>query len=126
MNPKIAGIAGAALVILGTFCPIISAPIVGSHSAFGTGCGFGVPLVVLGAISMFLLHRDKVRAAAMVGVGMAGILGFFFFRALMLIDSMKQELPGMLTDAIQLQWGWPIMALGAGLLVTSAFVKATK
>jgi hypothetical protein len=75
---------------------------------------------------MVLLHLDNVRAAALLGVGMAGILGFFFFRALMLIENMRQEIPGMLTDAIQLQWGWPIMALGAGLLVSSAFIKVTK
>ncbi|MEA5594797.1 type IV pilin-like G/H family protein [Rivularia sp. UHCC 0363] len=126
-------IAGAVLLAIGVFCPIISAPIIGTLNYFHNGNGDGVILLILSAISIFLVLKHEFRylwwtGFASLGVTILGFLGFQW-KLSEIKSSMESELQGNpfrgLADAtvnsIQLQWGWLVILLGIGLILAGVY-----
>ncbi|NJO59290.1 MAG: hypothetical protein HC836_13540 [Richelia sp. RM2_1_2] len=126
-------IAGAVLLAIGVFCPIISAPIIGTLNYFHNGNGDGVILLILSAISIFLVLKHEFRylwwtGLASLGVTILGFLGFQW-KLSEIKSSMESELEGNpfrgLADAtvnsIQLQWGWVVILLGIGLILGGVY-----
>ncbi len=123
------GIKCTVTVILGVFMPIVSAPIVGNINYFMNGKGDGVVILILAAAAAILTFTGRVRHVVWPGAAALLMLGFTFIRFQYGMAEMRRrmetELAGnpfrgladMATNSIQLQWGWAVLVLGAGLLI---------
>jgi len=131
---EITTLAGAALLVIGAFLPVLSLPIAGSINYFSNGHGDGTIVIVLAlgaAVTGFL------RASwfpALLGLIAAYVIGYDFFNAIRHISEMKTgmtaDLKGnpfaglatAMAESVQLQWGWAVLALGALILMASALI----
>ncbi|RMF68049.1 MAG: hypothetical protein D6740_11125 [Alphaproteobacteria bacterium] len=132
---KMLGIAGSALMALGVFTPIVTLPLVGSQNYFQNGKGDGVILLVLAAISLALVLKDKYKWLWYPALGSLAFMLYGFISALNMISDFRDEMAqdaggGALSglaqaaaQAAQVQWGWVILFAGAGLLIAAAAVK---
>jgi hypothetical protein len=134
MNSKGLGIIGAALLAGGLFTPIMSVPIVGSVNLFNNGTNvIGIDLLVLAVIAAVLAAKEWFRDLVWPGLAASGILLYEFgslqFRLAQMREALSKELQGNpfagiaqgAASAIQLQWGWLVLAAGAGVLVYAGF-----
>lgn len=134
MNTKSLGLIGAALLAGGLFTPIMSVPIVGSVNLFNNGTNLiGIDLLLLAVIAAVLAAKDWLRDLIWPGLGASGILLYEFgslqFRLAEMREALSKELQGNpfagiaqgAASAIQLQWGWLVLAAGAGVLVYAGF-----
>lgn len=135
MNRSNLGIAGSALLFIGTFMPIVSLPIVGSMNYFQNGKGDGVIIAILAVISLVLCLKKKFSALWLTGLGALAVCAFTFVNFQMKIsemkDSMDSELAGnpfrgladVAMQSIQLQWGWAVLLVGIGCIIAAAYMK---
>lgn len=130
MTNKNLAFAGAALLVVGLFTPILSMPIVGSVNLFNNGSNWSA-LILLGlaALTAGLAAKDRTEEVLWPGAAVAAILIYLFARLQYALSAMREsalrELEGnpfaglaqTALGSIQLQWGWIILAMGAALLV---------
>lgn len=134
--PVALGIAGAAILFVGVFAPIISAPIVGNQNYFQNGEGDGIILIVLAAVAFALAVGRQFRILWVPGAGALSVLAYTYFNVRAGIADMRADLQTdlagnpfagfaeMAVQSIQLQWGWALLIIGAGLLIASSVVAA--
>jgi Type IV pilin-like G and H, putative len=132
---QIIGITGAALVLLGVFTPIVSLPVVGTLSLFSNGSENGIAVLSLAIISIVFMVKGIYPWVYGTGLGLLLIVGGVFAQLSSAIAAVKsnadRELSGNpfrgLADAamaaVQLQWGWVILFLGIGMILTAAYLK---
>lgn len=126
-DTKTIALAGSAILFVGAFMPIVSLPIVGSMNYFQNGRGDGVLIVVLAAATAFLAMTGRTRHVLWTGLAAAAMLLFTFIRFQTKMSeaksSMEAELAGnpfrglaeAAVGSVQLQWGWAVLLIGAGL-----------
>lgn len=126
-DSKTVALIGAALLFVGAFMPIVSAPIIGSLNYFQNGRGDGVIIVVLAVATAALALTDRTRHVLWTGLAAMAMLLYTFVRFQSVVadlrSKMDEELAGNpfrgLAEAamgsVQLQWGWAVLLLGAGL-----------
>lgn len=130
MTRKNLGFAGSALLVAGLFTPIVTMPIVGSINLFNNGSNVvALMVVVLAAMSAGLVATDRFRDLVWPGAAAGGILLYLFGRLQYGLSEMRESLSrdlagnpfaGMaqtLVGSVQLQWGWLVLALGAGMII---------
>jgi hypothetical protein len=130
MNNRSLGLIGAALVAVGLFTPIVTVPILGNVNLFSNGTNLiGIDLLVLAAIAAVLATKNRLRDLIWPGIAASGILLYEFgslqYRLAQMRESLNKDLQGNpfaglaqgAANAIQIQWGWLILAAGAGLLL---------
>lgn len=130
MNNRNLAFVGAALLAAGLFTPIVSMPILGTVNLFSNaGNEIALAILVLAGIGAALAAKDRLGDVLWPGLGAAGILLYLFgriqygmvqFRESMREGLQDNPLAGLAEGAaaaIQLQWGWLVLAAGAGLLV---------
>lgn len=129
------GIIGSIVLSIGVFTPIVSVPIVGSLNYFNNGRGDGAILLVLAVVSLALTFREEYKWLWVTGLSSVGLISVGFLGLLIQISevkaSMDRELEGNpfrgLADAViqsfQIQWGWGILFIGAGLIIAAAVLK---
>ena len=127
-NPIVIGFVGSAILAIGVFMPIMKAPLIGDINYFMNGQGDGAIILVLAGVSVLVI---MVRVYA--GLWITGLISLVMIvRALILTldrlahlresrDLSDGAFSG-LADAVQLQWGWPVLIIGALLLCISASV----
>ena len=132
---QLLGLIGSAVLFVGVFAPIVSVPIMGNINYFNNGKGDGVIVLVLAAISLFLVLLKKFKGLWFTGLGSIGIMVFTFVNfQISLANTMTQmetELVGnpfrgiadMAMQSVQIQWGWALLIIGAALLIASAAIK---
>jgi len=132
---KLLGIIGSIVLFIGVFMPIVSVPIVGNMNYFQNGKGDGTFVLILAWISFVLVLAEKFKGLWFTGLGSLGIMLFTFinFQAKMsqAKADMEAELAGnpfrgladIAMQSVQLQWGWPVLIVGAALVITSAAMK---
>jgi hypothetical protein len=125
---KTLALIGAALLFIGAFMPIISAPIIGSVNYFQNGKGDGVIIVLLAISTVALALTGREQQVLWTGLASAAMLAFTFVRfesslsdlksqvATELADNPFRGLADMAVNSVQLQWGWAVLMLGAGLV----------
>lgn len=121
-------VGGAALVIIGVFAPIMSAPIAGSMSWFSNGTGDGVIALGLAIGSIFAALTGKARFCRWTGLGILALLGIFFFIFQQRMAEYRTEMAGNIfgqafANMVQIQWGFGAVLIGAGLLFASSLIK---
>lgn len=122
--------AGAALLIGGLFAPIVTLPFLGNVNLFNNGTSItALMIVVVAAIAASLAGKERLREVIWPGTAAGVTLIYVFGRLQYTISTIRENISrelvgnpfsGMAQTAlssIQLQWGWLVLGLGAGLLV---------
>jgi hypothetical protein len=130
---KITGVSGAALLAIGVFCPVISAPFLGDINLFRNGEGDGVGLLILAVLSVLLIATNKMRFLWYSAAGSLILLGFTFYQIKSKLGSIAEEATADLAgnpfrgivdvaiQSVQMQWGWGVLIVGCCLLFAAAF-----
>lgn len=124
------GLSGAALLGIGAFCPLISIPIIGSVNYFMNGHGDGTIILVLAAAIGIAAFVGRYQFAAIGGVISLAMILYTFLRIRSSMSDMATEMgdnpfAALAQASIQMQWGWAILVLGAGLSIASYFNRQT-
>ena len=129
------GLIGSLVLFVAVFTPIISAPFLGSVTYFQNGKGDGVIVFVMAVISLFLVLAKKYRGLWVTGIITLGMTVYTFIAVQTKMSEMQAQMETQLkgnpfrgiADAtmqgIQIQWGWALLIVGAGLLIASAAIK---
>jgi zinc-ribbon domain len=132
---KLLGLAGAAVLFVGVFIPILSVPIVGSINYFQNGRGDGVIIVVFALLAALFSARRAYRLLWIPGLACLALLVYTFIsvqsklaeaKAAMTADLADNPFKGVaeaIAGSIQLQWGWAVLVLGAVLLLVAAVMR---
>lgn len=129
---QLVAIAGAALLLLGIFAPIVTLPLVGSVNYFHNGKGDGSIIGALAVATVYFAITRKYKRLWWTGLGAAGVMLFTFIafqlRISELKSSMEKDLAGnpfrgladMAVGSIQLSWGWVILVFGIACVLFAA------
>jgi hypothetical protein len=136
MNTKqILGLIGSIVLFIGVFTPIVSVPIMGNMNYFQNGKGDGTFILILAVVSLVLVLSKKYKGLWVTGLGSLAVMAFTFVNFQMKISDMKSQmeselagnpfrgLADMAMQSVQLQWGWALLIVGAGLVIASAAMK---
>ncbi|WP_191758172.1 type IV pilin-like G/H family protein [Komarekiella delphini-convector] len=135
LQSKILGVTGSIILFIGVFTPIVTAPMIGSLNYFHNGKGDGVVLLILAVISLILAVKEKYKwlwwtGLASLGVIIIGLINFQI-RISQLKSNMEEELAGnpfkgfadVAIQSVQIQWGWVLLILGAGMIIAAAIIQ---
>lgn len=125
--------AGAILLLVGLFVPIVSMPFVGNVSIFGNGSNlFAYVLLAVAGLAAFIAFKTRSQDAVWPGGAAAVLVAALFVELQVRISSAKSQFAeamadnpfggmasGML-DAIQLQWGWLVLVAAVASLLYGA------
>ena len=126
---KTLALTGSGLLFVGAFMPIVSMPIVGSLNYFQNGRGDGVLIVILAAATAFLAMTGRTRHVLWTGLVAAALLAFTFIRFQTKMSEARANMDAELADnpfrglaeaamgSVQLQWGWAVLLIAAGLVI---------
>lgn len=129
------GLSGSIILFIGVFTPIVSIPIIGNMNYFQNGKGDGTLILILAAISLVLVLTNKYKGLWLTGIGSFAVMAFTFINFQMSMADMKSQmeselagnpfrgLADMAMQSVQLQWGWALLIVGAGLVVAGAAMK---
>jgi hypothetical protein len=131
---KAVGLIGAILLIVGTFTPIAKIPYTGDLIYFLNGQGDRMIVLGLGIISLISVLRKKYNFLIFTGPVSLVIIAFTFFNLRNKISEMHTQLNHLqqnqfkdsaetMLNAVQIEWGFAVLVLGAVLLVIAAFLK---
>jgi tetratricopeptide (TPR) repeat protein len=139
---QILGICGVALLLIGTFLPIVSVPVIGSVNYFRGGQGDGIFILIIVVLASFFIYRRLYRWLLFPGLGSLALLLYGYFHLNRIVGEIKYQMNAGLTqladnpmkdtvaemanaaiDSIQLQWGWGVLLLGALLLIVAGMLK---
>lgn len=143
---QMAGFAGATLLLVGVFTPLVGVPFFTvnyySLTQFSSLAGLGFFLLLLCGVSAILLTATK-RYALLKWPGLASllILAYTFYTISSKISEAKtqmqqsmasmpnvannqfKEMGNAFLSMIQMQWGWGVLAAGMVLLIVAAMLK---
>jgi hypothetical protein len=126
-------IAGAAVMALGAFCPIVSVPILGSLNYVMGGNGDGIFIVGGSMIIVLLVLVGYRRAAALVATGSLLLMTTTLVKFANGMSSMQAEaartaksnpigggIATILSKSVGLEWGWILLFGGAFAVIIFA------
>jgi hypothetical protein len=138
MEKQKLGYLGSCLLVVGLFLPIVTIPIIGNVTLMSNGTNLAaLALVILGGISALLVAGDRRKDLIWPAGAAVASLTYLFGRLQYNLSHMKSEITDSLKGnpfagvaqaamgAVQVQWGWLVLATGAGILVYLA-VQARK
>lgn len=130
MTNKNLAFGGAGALVVGLFTPIVTLPFLGTINLFNNGTNItALVLLALAAIAGGLTLKDREADVIWPGVAAAVILLYRFLELQYRLSSMRGEMAKSMKDnpfagiaqtamsSVQLQWGWIVLAVGAGLLI---------
>lgn len=114
------GLIGSIALFIGVFAPLVSIPIVGSMNYIQNGQADGIFIVIFAVVSLVWVLTKRYEYLWVTGLGSVGVMAFTFFSLQARIADIESELAARL---VQLQWGWALLIVGAGLLIACAAMK---
>lgn len=129
MNRQTLGYVGAGLLVAGLFLPVVTLPFAGNVTLMGNGTNFAaLALLVLGGISAVLVAKDRQSDLVWPGLAAAAMLIYLFGRLQYNLAEMRSSMKELADNpfggaaqaamgAVQIQWGWLVLAAGAGILI---------
>lgn len=132
---QLLGLSGSIILFVGVFAPIVSVPIMGNINFFQNGKGDGIIVLVLAVASLALVLIQRYKWLWLTGTGCLGVTMFTFINFQLTISQMKSQMESQLAEnpfrglvdmtmqSIQLQWGWALLIVGAGLVIASAALR---
>lgn len=124
-------LAGAALLVVGVFLPIVSMPMVGSVNYFANGRGDGIIVIVLAAAAAALALTKRFKFVILVGLASLALVTFTLFRLISGLNSARAEMEKSLAgnpfrglgdaflSSVQVQWGWLPLVVGSFLIMAA-------
>lgn len=128
--------AGAALLVFGLFAPIVTMPIIGTINLFSSGGNpTALALLVLSLVGAGLAAKERDTEVLWVGAAACGTVIYSFGRLQYGMAQMRESLNDLADNpfgglaagalqTVQIQWGWVVLAAGAGLLLYAGFKGA--
>ena len=132
---QLLGLIGSIVLFVGVFAPIVSVPVMGNMNYFQNGKGDGTIVLVLAVVSLVLVMAKKYRGLWFTGLSSLTVMAFSFINFQMKMSEisaqMETELVGnpfrglgdVAMQSVQLQWGWALLVVGAGLVIASAAIR---
>lgn len=129
MNTRPIALAGAALLLLGAFAPVVSLPIVGNVTLLQDGRSAGWIWIGIAIAAAYFATKDDDNAVGLIGKGGLILAVAWLFYTLIKLSDVRAEASKSLegnpfkgfADAamgtIQLQWGWAALFVGASMLI---------
>ena len=133
------GYVGSAVLFLGVFLPFVRLPGDGSVNYFWTGCASGALLLLLALGSSVAVAARRFWALWLTGPSAAAWIGYTLVRSLREvsrladggaarrgggpISALETAIDAVVrgsSEALQLQWGWPVLFIGALLVLAAA------
>jgi len=124
-NKHLLGLIGLAILFVGIFAPIFAVPIVGNINSFSLtimedgGLKFGTIILLLTVISFVLTLLKKYAALLFTGITSLFIVLCSFIRLIQVFNKLEDNM-----SMVNFQWGWPLLVIGAVLLIYSATIKS--
>jgi hypothetical protein len=127
-------LAGAALLVIGIFLPIVSMPMVGSINYFNNGRGDGIIVLALAAVTVALALAKKFKFVTFTGLATLALITYTLFRLISGLSSARAEIEKSMAgnpfkglgdaflSSIQVQWGWLPLVAGSFLVIASGIV----
>ena len=119
---------GAGLMFLGAFMPVVSLPLVGQVNYFQNGRGDGAFILLLASATALLAGFRLTRYVLWTGLAALALLAYSFVRLQAAIADMRTRIDTELADnpfrdlaeaavgAVQIQWGWAVLVVAAGMV----------
>lgn len=129
------GLIGSIVLLIGVFAPIVSIPIIGNINLFQNGRGVGVVVVVLMIISFVVTLMKRYAWLVIAGIISLCITIYTFINMQRILLNFSSQLNTELEDnpfrsigdlaieSIQFQWGWALLIVGSGLLISAAILE---
>jgi len=114
------GLLGSGLLILGTFVPLISVPLLGTMNYFANGKGDGIFIIGYSALALLFTVLKRYKLLWIPAILSIAQLTY----ALITFTQKMSEASGLIS--ISMEWGWLVLFAGAVLLVLAAAGKAPK
>jgi hypothetical protein len=138
MKPQYLPVAGAVALLVGSFLPVYSLPLLGNVTWIANGETFGTATVLLAVVTAALSALQKHRLVWVTGwlhlaLLVLGLAGFYWQKGELGAAALPRSgsdalnlsrLEAAYYDAIQLAWGWCVLFLGAGLVIYGAILAA--
>ena len=112
------GLLGSGLLILGTFVPLISVPLLGTMNYFANGKGDGIFIIGYSALALLFTVLKRYKLLWIPAILSIAQLAY----ALITFTQKMSEASGLIS--ISMEWGWLVLFAGAILLVLAAARKA--
>jgi len=123
-NKHLLGLIGSAILFVGVFAPIFAVPIVGNINSFslpiiedGDSIKFGTIILLLALTSFVLTLLKKYIRLYITGITSLFIVLYSHIRLNEASNRLEKNL------MVHFQWGWPLLVIGAVLLISSAAIK---
>lgn len=128
MTPKqLLALGGAAILFIGVFAPIASAPELGTMNFFLNGQGGGVVILILAVLAALAAVMKWNKLLWFSGLASLGWLGLTLVRFVSKVAEKSDNPPTGMTAAdvrsFQLEWGWALLVIGAVAVVIAAAMK---
>ncbi len=132
---QVVGLIGSLLLVLGVFMPIVSVPILSQMNYFQNGRGDGTIVLVLGLASVVAVLARRYGALWLTGGASLVVMAITFVNFQSRLSRARTDMESQLAgnpfrgiadaamQAVQLQWGWAVLVLGAILVLASAGMK---
>lgn len=130
----IVGLVGASILAVGVFLLVVSAPFIGNMNLFQDGLSIGGALLAIAVVSSILALTRQFRALWLTGISSLILLSYSLTHFIVRISQAKAamqnaganepfaKLGQAMVGAVQLQWGWPLLFIGALAIVASAII----
>ena len=128
MQTKNIALAGAALLVVGAFAPMVSLPIVGSVTPMQDGRSLGWIWLAFGGLGAYYAARGDGERVLRVGGGAMAVAVAWLLYMLVKLSDARAEVGKMdsvllkgfadaALGAINFEWGWAALFVGAGMLI---------
>ncbi len=130
----LAGAIGTIALTVGTFCPIVSIPLLGGINILHLNDWAGITLLILAAFSLVFLFLQMTRCLFYTGLGSCLLIVYLFYsyyseksKAIEEIgqemaDSPFHNIANAAIESVQLEWGIGILIVGSALLISASFI----
>ena len=111
---RLLGICGSLILFVGVFCPFFSIGRL-TMDYFQDGAGDGVIVLILAVVSFICVLSGALKALWFTGIGSMGVLLFTVIHYQMKVSESR-----MLSAVISIDWGCPLLFVGAALVIAAA------
>ncbi len=121
---QVLGIIGSIILLMGVFAPIVRTSTAGSLNYLQNGKSDGVIVLILAVVSFVLVILKVYQWLWLTILGSLGDALFAFLNVQRRISQAKLHSADnpvrVAIESVQLQWGWAVLVVGAGLLIAAA------
>ena len=132
----IVGLAGSAMLLIGSLCPIVSLPVVGSINYVYNGRGDGLLIIAISVASAYFSFTSRYAQLRRTGLASLAVISTSLWSFQIKISELKASLNSDLEgnpfrgladlafSSVRLEWGWILLIGGSLTLITlSCLVK---